>query len=207
MRFDDVEHGPGVRFGRRGLAPVEVREAADRAGHADQERMVGALAVLQGLGQQVDRVHRLGHPAGDHAPHDQRESTAPVVGRGRELAVGPAGGPVGGGEIAEFGGGVRLDRAQRRDGPLVTDPLAERQEHAGQPFAPRPADPASSRANAVVPRSQARPTGSCFSANSRAARPSVASAPAKSPRVVATQARFCSDHAWLRGSRSATATW
>ncbi|WP_435794497.1 hypothetical protein [Micromonospora zamorensis] len=67
--------------------------------------------------------------------------------------------------------------------------------------------PASSRANAVVPRSQARPYGSFSSAKSRAALPSTASVPAKSPRVVVTQARFCNDQACPRRSFAPRLTW
>ena len=75
----------------------------------------------------------LAQPAGHHPPYHQREAAAPVVVDRVELAVGPPRLPVRLGQFAELGRGERRHRAQRADGPPLADPLAERQERAGQP--------------------------------------------------------------------------
>ena len=160
VRLDDVEHGARVGLGGSRIAAVQVGEAADRPGHADQQRVMGALAVLQGLGEQVERVLRLGQPAGDHAAYDEGESASPVVRwrpRTRRTHGGPPGRPR---------PGRRIRPRRTRRPPAASRPPTGRRparRTAGTPgpaAAPRPSRPASSRANAVVPRSQARPTGS-----------------------------------------------
>ncbi len=152
-------------------------------------------------------MRRLAQPARHHAPRDQREAAPPVVSRRGEVPVRPPRRPVGLGEVAQLGGGERLDRAQRADRPGLADPLAERQEDPGQPAWLGAAGRRAAARRRWCRAARPGRTGRCSSAKSRAARPSTASAPAKSPRVVVTQARFCSDHACPRGSPAATLIW
>ena len=139
--------------------------------------------------------------------HDQREAAAPVVGDGGEVAVGPPRLAVGLGQVAQLGGGERLDRAQRADRPGLADPLAERQEDPGQP--PGLGEPAGEQPGVGRGAAQPGPADRVAESRRTAGRrgPAPRRLPAKSPRVVVTQARFCSDQACPRSSPAATLTW
>jgi hypothetical protein len=59
----------------------------------------------------------LAEAPGDYPAHDQRQTPAPVVGGHREITVRPAGVAVGLSQVAQFGGGEGIDRAQGTDRP------------------------------------------------------------------------------------------
>ena len=60
LGIDQVEHGLGVGLGGHAVALLQAHEAADRPGHPDEQRVAALLPVGVGVGQQVDRVRRLG---------------------------------------------------------------------------------------------------------------------------------------------------
>src|SRR5262249_1026532 len=85
--LNDIEDRAGIRFGRRRLVTVEMGEASDGSSHPDEQRMASAFAVLERLGEQVDRMLRFSKATCHDATDHECEPAAPVIGGRGELAV------------------------------------------------------------------------------------------------------------------------
>ena len=134
VRLDDVEHGPRVGLGRRPVRPGP---------GCAKPRMVRAMPISSGwwVRSPYSRASdsRSIACSGSASPRATTPRTTRAKPRPQSSEV-AANSPYArraarsaSARSPSSAGGVRLDRPQRRDGPLVADPLAERQEHPGQP--------------------------------------------------------------------------